>query len=460
MNSAVSPSATTVTQTHLLRSRRLLPLFLTQFGGAFNDNFYKSALLMLFTYGGIERWGLSINVVNNLVSAMLIVPFLLFASMAGQFADKYEKSRLIRGIKLAEIAIMLAAGLALWLNSPAGLLLILFFTGMQSACFSPLKYAILPQHVQSQELTGANGLLHTGTSMAIFLGLIAGSLAIQMPGGRMVVALSALMIALSGWWVSRMIPPAEASDSSLVIEWRPLRQAWRTLSCARENRTVLCAIFGISWYWFLGSVYLTQLPNFTRSVLLGSPVVVTLLLSAFLVGICCGALLCEKLSRRRVEPGVVPLGAIAIACFGFDLYFAGESLVASLGGLGEANTGTLYTIADLWVKPMALRVMFDIVLLGVAGGIYIVPLAALMQSRSRETHRAQVVAANNVVNAFFMVAAAVLGAVGLGVLGLNIPQLFLIVTLMHVALCVLIFIWEPEFIQCFYARFFRRLEFK
>lgn len=453
-------------QLQLFRSRRFLPLFLTQFGGAFNDNFYKSALLMLFTYSGVEggglawggldwsgqpRWGLTIDVVNNLISAMLIVPFLLFAAMAGQFADKYEKSRLIRGIKLGEIAIMLAGCLALYLNSPAGLLLILFFTGTQSACFSPLKYSILPQHVSPQALTGANGLMHGGTSVAIFLGLIAGSLAIQLATGRALVAVIALLVALAGWFASRQIPLAAAADTGLRVQWQPGRQMLRTLRHARENSLVLCAILGISWYWFLGSVYLTQLPNFTRSVLHGAPAMVTLLLVMFLVGVCSGALLCERLSRRQVEPGLVPLAAILVALFGFDLYAAGEALLAKVPAAGS----DYLPLSVLLIEPQTWRVMADVLLLGVAGGLYVVPLSALMQSRSRAASRAQVVAANNVFNALFMVAAAVIGVVCLGILGQTIPQLFLWVTLMHVLVCSCMFVWQREFPNAFLRRFWQ-----
>jgi len=451
-------------QLQLFRSRRFLPLFITQFGGAFNDNFYKSALLMLFTYSGVEggglawggldwsgepRWGLSIDVVNNLISAMLIVPFLLFAAMAGQFADKYEKSRLIRGIKLGEIAIMLAGCLALYLNSPAGLLLILFFTGTQSACFSPLKYSILPQHVSPQALTGANGLMHGGTSLAIFTGLIAGSLAIQVSTGRTLVAVISLLVALVGWFASRQIPLAAAADTALRVQWRPGRQMMRTLHHARENSLVFCAILGISWYWFLGSVYLTQLPNFTRSVLHGAPAMVTLLLVMFLVGVCSGALLCERLSRRRVEPGLVPLAAILVALFGFDLYAAGTALLADASAVGS----DYLPLSVLLLKPQTWRVMADVLLLGVAGGLYVVPLSALMQSRSRAASRAQVVAANNVINALFMVAAAVIGVICLEVMGQTIPQLFLWVTLMHVFVCCLMFSWQREFPEAFRQRF-------
>lgn len=436
-------------QFSLLRQRRFLPLFLTQFGGAFNDNFYKSALLMLFTYGGIERWGLSIDVINNLVAATLIIPFLLFAPIAGQYADKFEKSRFIRAIKVAEIAIMALGAVALWLNSAALLLLVLFLTGTQSACFSPLKYAILPQHLSSDALTGGNGLMHTGTSLAIFLGMIAGTIALSVAGGYWWVAAGALLIAWLGWRVSLRIPPAPSADPELRLEANPYKQTLRTIACARENPMVFWCIIGNSWYWFLGSVYLTQLPNFTRSVLSGASLVVSLLLILFLLGICIGALLCARLSRGQVEPALVPLGALMVLVFGVDLAFAGQSFAA----VHPAVDGALHPLTDMVQWPRAWRVAFDVLMLGTAGGLYVVPLSALIQSRSRPAHRAQVIAAGNVINALFMVAAALVGLGVLGGLGLTIPQLFLTVAVLHIALCAWVFLKQPEFLQRFRVRF-------
>lgn len=443
-------SAPGVKQFALLRDRRFMPLFLTQFGGAFNDNFYKSALLLLFTYGGIERWGLEVNVINNLVAGTMIIPFLFFAPLAGQYADKYEKAYFIRAIKLAEVAIMVLAALALWLNSAALLLLVLFLTGTQSACFSPLKYAILPQHLHQKELVGANGLLHTGTSLAIFLGLIAGSLAMALDQGRWYVAVGALLVAGAGWYASRAVPRAEPADPNTSLKHNPFAQIFRTLGYARENSMVFWSIIGASWYWFLGSVYLTQLPNFTRTSLFGAPEAVSLLLALFLLGICAGALLCERISRRQVEPGVSLLGALIVTLAGLDLAFAGQAFAAYHN---PADPERLYALGELLSMPRWWRVAADVVLLGGAGALYMVPLAALIQSRSRSENRAQIIGASNVINALFMIAAAVVGLVGLGVLGLSIPQLFIVVMVFHLFLCLLLYWRMPEFRQRFLARF-------
>jgi hypothetical protein len=396
---------------------------------------------------------MDINVINNLVAAGLIIPFFLFAPLAGQYADKYEKSMIIRRIKVAEILIMLFAGVALWLNSSVLLLLVLFLTGTQSACFSPLKYAILPQHMYPQELTGANGMIHTGTSLAIFLGLIAGTLALEFSGGRWLIAVGAVLVAVLGWRASQCIPRAAPADAGLTLQHNLYRQTLRTLTYARQNPMVFWSIIGASWYWFLGSIYLTQLPNFTRSVLFGSPAVVSVLLILFLVGICGGALLCEKISRRQIEPAVVPLGALLVAVLGVDLALAGSAFA---GAHAPTITGQLYSVGDLLAFPRWWRVAADVLMLGVAGGLYMVPLAALMQSRSEAESRAQVIAANNVINSVFMIAASVIGIVGLGVVRLSIPQLFVLVVVIHLLIMLLLFARVAEFRQRFRERFLVR----
>lgn len=436
-------------QWELLATRRLGPLFVTQFTGAFNDNLYKSALLMLFTYGGISRYGIDINIINNLVAATMIIPFLIFASVAGQFADKYEKNHIITKIKLAEILIMSAGVLAFWFNSAAGLLLVLFFTGTQSACFSPLKYSIVPQLTYTQELVGANGLIHMGTSISVFLGLICGSIAVNFEYGVQVVAWAGLLLAVCGWAASKKIPSVAAQHPRLTITFNPFVQTVRTIRYARENPMVFWSIIGISWYWFLGSIYLTQLPNLTRSVLGGDKPVVTLLLFLFLIGLASGALLCEWISRRKVEPGIVPFGLIGVIFFGADLYFAAQTMT-------PPPEGELLGIADLIVQFPVLRIMGDILLLGMFGGVYSVPLISLMQTRCEDNHRAQVVGANNVINAVFMVLAAVLGMLVLGVMKLTIPEFFLFVVVLTAIFGVVLMVCIPEFYHRFIKKFIIR----
>ncbi|WP_049723836.1 MFS transporter [Gilvimarinus polysaccharolyticus] len=440
VTSAHTVAPTTGNQFQLLRQRRFYPLFWTQFGGAFNDNFYKSALMMLFTYGQIENWGLSIDTLNNVVAAALIIPFFLFAPTAGQYADSLDKARVTRVIKLVEIALMVCGAVAIVRGSSAMLLAVIFATGIQSACFSPLKYAILPQHVNSDELTGANALFHTGTSLAVFMGLIAGTLAMQWSFGSWVVAIVGVLMACAGWHFSRAIPPAPALPNAPLIEPNPLRQMARTMRYARQNKTVFWCLMGVSWYWFLGSVYLTQLPNFTREVLGGNASAVTCLLVLFLVGVVSGALLCEKLSCHKIEPALVPLGALLIGLAGVGLALAGASFNAS------PASGTLLSIVALATEPGFWCVALAVLLLGGSAGLYTVPLQALMQANAKPEYRAQVIAANNVLNAFFMVVAALFAVLVLGVLDFTIPHFFMLTMLLHFGIIILILICEPLFL--------------
>lgn len=439
MAPAADPSGT-ANQFQLLRQKRFYPLFWTQFGGAFNDNFYKSALMMLFTFGQVERWGFNIDTLNNVVAAALIIPFFLFAPSAGQYADLLDKARLTRLIKRVEIALMVCGAIAIVRGSSAMLLAVIFATGTQSACFSPLKYAILPQHLDSRELTGANALFHTGTSLAVFLGLIAGTLAMQWSSGPWFVAAGGILVAWAGWRFSRAIPPAPALPNAPAIELNPLRQMARTMAYARQNNTVFWCLIGVSWYWFLGSVYLTQLPNFTRAVLGGNASAVTSLLVMFLLGVVAGSLLCEKLSRHKVEPALVPLGALLVGLAGLALAFVGASLQAGKTTIELVGVLTLSAELGFWGVAVA------VFCLGGSAGLYTVPLQALLQAQAKAEYRAQIMAANNVINALFMVLAAVFAVVILGVLDFTIPHFFMLIMLLHCCIIILLLIREPLFL--------------
>lgn len=435
-------------QLALLTDRHFYPLFWTQFGGAFNDNFYKSALMMLFTYSGVSLWGQGVDVLNNLVAACLIVPFLFFAPLVGQFADRLDKAMLARLIKLGEVAVMLLGGVAFYLQSPALLLLVVLGTGIQSACFSPVKYSLVPQLVQPAQLTAANGVLHSGTSLAVFCGLIAGTVVMQFDSGGLVVGVGGVLIALGGWYSSRFIEPAPAALNAPPLMRNPLRQFARSFVYARESRVVFSSILAFSWYWFLGSVYLTQLPNFTRELLAGEGSVVTCLLVAFLLGVCSGALACHRLSRAKVDPAVVLLGGALIAVFSADLAFAGQQFAAQYSAGGE-----LFGLAEQLQRPLFGRIVLDVLLLGVAGGLYSVPLQAMMQQQSLPEHRGQIIGVNNVMNALFMMASAVSAIVFLGKLDFTIPHFFLLTTVLHSVIIVLLLVFEPVFLQRLRLRF-------
>jgi 1-acyl-sn-glycerol-3-phosphate acyltransferase len=423
----------------LLTKRRFGPFFTTQFLGAFNDNLFKNALIVMLAFQATDTLGLSSNTLINLAAGLFILPFFLFSASFGQLADKLEKSRLIRLTKLLEMGIMLGAAVGFISGNVWLLIGLLFLMGIQSALFGPVKYAILPQHLQQEELVGGNGLVETGTFLAILLGTMAGGVLIALkPHGAAVVAGVAMIVAAAGYLSSRGIPTAAAMAPDLRINWNPLSETWRTYRLLRGNRTVFLSVLGISWFWFFGASYLAQLPNYTKLTLGGNEQVVTLLLTLFSVGVGAGSLLCERLSGHKVEIGLVPFGSIGMTVFSIDLYFAppghaGGELLGMMGFLDQGGG---------W------RVLFDILMLGMFGGFYIVPLYSLIQQRSEPAYRSRIIAGNNILNALFMVASALLAIVALGA-GLTIPQLFLLTAFLNAAVAVYIYTLVPEFLMRF-----------
>jgi MFS family permease len=377
----------------------------------------------------------------NLIGAVFILPFMLFSATSGQLADKYEKSRLIRAIKLLEIAIMTIGLAGFVLGSVALLFVALALLGIHSTLFGPAKYAILPQHLSDEELVGGNGLVEAGTFVAILLGTIAGGLVVAVkPDGARFAGALVIAIAVAGWLVSRRIPYTPAVAPQLAINWNPFTETWRNLVIARENSVVWRSMLGISWFWFYGAIYLAQLPAFTQRVLGGDEHVFTLLLALFSIGIGIGSLLCERLSGRRVEVGLVPLGSIGLSLFAVDLWLAARHMSAA----APAGITAFIAVAAHW------RVAIDIVLLGVFGGFYTVPLYALIQARSQPSHRARIIAANNILNALFIIASAAV-AIALLSAGVSIPQLFLVVGIMNALVALYIYTLVPEFLTRFLA---------
>ncbi|MCH7882554.1 MAG: MFS transporter [Proteobacteria bacterium] len=418
----------------LLFTRRFLPFFLTQLLGAFNDNLYKNGLTIFIAFQAVNISREASNTLVNIAAGLFILPFFLFSSIAGQLADKFEKSVLIRHVKQLEIFIMLLGAAAFYLQSPALLIAILFLMGTQSSLFGPVKYSLLPQALSPEELVGGNAMIEFGTFLAILMGLIAAVFIIGL--GLHMLSLAVVLFAVAGYWASRSIPTLPANAPELSISFNLFTQTRDILRYARENRTVFYSILGISWFWFIGLTYVTQLPNYVRYEIGGNEQVYVLLLAMFSIGIGMGSFLCERLSGRIVEIGLVPIGALGLTLFGIDLYFS-----QSLGAGGELIAPMVF-ITD----GNNLRVMFDIVMLGVSGGIYIVPLYALVQQRSDAKKRSRIIAANNVLNALFMVAAAIYGMFALSA-GIDIPTLFLIMAIMNAAVTLFIFKLVPEFIM-------------
>jgi 1-acyl-sn-glycerol-3-phosphate acyltransferase len=427
-------------QFDLMRERRFAPFFWTQFAGAANDNVLKNALVIFVAFGAAGA-GADPNTLVNLAGAIFIAPFILLSATAGQIADKWEKSRLIRLIKLFEIAIMVVALAGFW-RADVGLLFVaLGLMGVHSTLFGPVKYAILPQHLRSEELVGGNGLVEMGTFVAILLGTIVGGLTVAIePNGPLVAGGVGVAVAWAGWLASRRIPHTPAVDPGLAINWNPFTETARNLRLALGNRVVWLSMLGISWFWFYGALFLAQFAGFARDFLGGNAPVVTALLALFSVGIGVGSLLCERLSGRKVEIGLVPFGSIGLTLFAVDLWFAARGLRAT-----EAAG-----LAAFVAQPVHWRVAVDLVLIGVFGGFYIVPLYALIQQRSEPSHRSRIIAANNILNAIFMVASAGI-AIGLLQAGLSIVDLFLVTGLMNAAVALFIFRLVPEFLMRFLA---------
>ncbi|MGH8224444.1 MAG: MFS transporter, partial [Woeseiaceae bacterium] len=430
---------TASSQFSLLGQRRFAPFFTTQFLGAFNDNVFRNGLIILITFQGMQLLGLDASQLANAAGALFILPFFLFSATAGQLADKYEKSGLFRRIKLLEIGLMLIAATALFMQSYTPLLLVLFLMGFQSTLFGPVKYAYLPQQLSSDELIGGNALVEAGTYIAIILGLMVGGISVAIdPTDRSVLAACLVAIAVAGYLASRGIPATRAVDPELKINWNAWTETWRIVGFARRDRSVFLSILGISWFWFFGSAITLQVPAYTLDILNGNEEITTILLVAFAVGVGIGSLLCERLSGHRIELGLVPFGSIGLSAFAIDLYFA-QPVTSMLA---------VSSIDEFLARPGTWRILADLALLGAFGGFYSVPLYAMVQERADRTHLSRIIAANNIINALFMVAAAVLALTLLNT-ALSIPEFFVVLALMNVAVAVYIYTLLPEFLMRF-----------
>jgi hypothetical protein len=425
-------------QGELLRTRRFAPFFWTQLLGALNDNLFKNALVILFTFRTAAT-GLDPVVLVNLAGGVFILPFFLFSAIAGQLADKYEKTRIIRAVKLFEIAVMGLGAVGFVLADAPLLLTALFLMGLHSTLFGPVKYSILPQHLATAELVGGNALVEMGTFVAILVGTIVGGVLIAVDDGPMVVAAATIAIAGAGWVVSRGIPTAPPDDPALRLRWNPLTETWRLVAFAREIRSVFLSVLAIAWFWFYGALFLAQFPGLGHDVLGGDEHVVTLLLTLFSVGVGVGCLLCERLSGGVIELGLVPFGAIGLTLFGLDLAWSTSAAAGPPGAL---------EVAGFLASWRHWRVAADLLLVGAFGGFFIVPLLAFVQYRSDPRHLSRVIAANNVVSALFMVVAALAG-VGLRKAGLGIPAVFAVAAVVNAGVAYRVFTVVPEFLMRF-----------
>ena len=430
-------SSSRASQFRLLGTRRLLPLFVTQFLGAFNDNVFKQALITVFVFGGLLASS-DAGIFVNLAAGLFILPFFLFSATAGTLADKFEKSRLIRWVKLGEIGVAALAGLALYMQSVPALLLVLFLLGTQSTFFGPLKYAVLPQHLHATELVGGNAMVQMGTFVAILLGTNFGAFVGEGGDASLWLFVFVVAIAAMGYASSRAIPPAPSTHEG-AVRWNPVTETWALIRLARERKAVFQSILGISWFWLLGSVNLAQIPLLAKGFLAGGATAVTLILTLFTVAIAVGSLLCERLSGKRVEIGLVPVGAIGVSLFGIDLYFA----IGNVQGEGLRNAW------QFLAGEGTPRLLFDLAMMGIFAGMFVVPLQANIQARTPTERRARIIAANNVLNALFMVVGNGFAIAWVSLLDGTVPSMLLALAIVNIGVALYIFHQVPEFTMRF-----------
>ena len=436
----------------LLTSLRFLPLFVTQFLGAFNDNLFKNAFVALVTYRIAEATGENAELLVTLSGAIFILPFFLFSATAGQLADKYDKATLARFTKLGEMLIMVIASTGFYLGNSWFLEFVLFCLGIQATFFGPIKYALLPQHLQENELIAGNAYIEAGTFVAILLGTILGELLVLRDGGITIVSAFMLLCALMGYFSSRFIPAAPAPQPGLVMHYNIWKETWKIVSASRKHRDVFLSILGNSWFWFVGATFISQFPTYAKDVMHGDETVFTLLLTMFSLGIGLGSFFCNQLLKGQVAATYVPPAAIGITLFTLDLYFASGHIVRPEDGALISAWQFLGHLAN-W------RILIDLFLIAVCAGIYIVPLYAIMQERSDVGERARVIASNNIINAVFMVASALM-TLALLHFHFSIPGVFLTIAILNGFVAVYICKLLPDAIlrsavQFIFARLYR-----
>ena len=439
-----------------MNEKRFRPFFLTQFLGAYNDNVFKTALITLVAFHTSDFTNIHGATLATLLPGLFILPFFLFSATAGQLADKFEKSQIIRYVKAFEICIMLFASVGFFMHNIWLLASALFMMGMHSTIFGPVKYSYLPQHLKESELIGGNGMVEMGSFVAILLGQVLGASLAIAAHHELFTGIAIITISFLGYFSSKGIPVSPASDESLKINWNPITETIKTIKFIWADQTIWLAIVGISWFWFYGATLLAQFPNFAKDILLGNESVFILLLSIFSIGIGIGSLMCEKLSKGKVEVGLVVFGAIGLTIFGADLYFSSTFLLENVTNKSTFDYKSFISYGIAYNHDMLIfhesiirwRLLADVALTGFFGGLYIVPLYALIQLRAEKSHQSRVFAANNILNALFMVVSAGFSIFFLGK-GFNIPQLFLATAMLNIMVVTYLCIRQPEYLKTF-----------
>lgn len=419
-----------INQISLLKTRRFLPLFATQFMGAFNDNTFKNALVILITYRLADLAGMNAQILVTLAGGFFILPFFLFSATAGQLADKFEKSRMISIIKFIEIILMVLATVGFYQQSISLLMTVLFLLGTHATFFGPLKYAILPDALHENELIAGNGLIEAGTFLAILSGTILGGVCILINGGEYLISAIVVLIAIGGWLTSWLIPKSQSHNPALRVHYNIFKETRQLIEYSKKRWDIYLSILGISWFWLIGATFLAEFPVFAKESLHANESVVTLFLTLFSIGMALGSLYCNRLLKGKVNATYVPLGALGMTIFTVDLYFASAHAIVEPGA-------SLITLGQFLLTFTGWRIAIDLLLIAICGGIYTVPLYAILQNRSEKAHRARVIASNNIVNALFMVGAAI-ATVFMLKLGFSVPQVFLTIAIANAAVAVYI----------------------
>ena len=439
-------------QFSLLRTKRFLPLFIAQAIGAFNDNGLRNAITILITFDLAVNQGWNATLFVQAGTALFILPYFLFSAIAGQLADKYDKALIAQRVKLVEIAAMIFGAASLWLNNPYLHLTVLFFAGSLAAFFGPIKYGILPQYLKQHEVIAGNGMIEMGTFVTILLGTMFGGFLVIDPVGRSILSVALVAFSLAAWYAAFQMPPAPAANPDLKMDWNLFRQTGKLLGYAQERRDVFWAVIGASWFWFLGTVLLVQFPVFTKDVLLANENVANAFIAAFTIGIGLGSMLTNVLLKGEVSAKYVPVAAILMTVFLIDLFFASGLVNANLAGT------TLNGLDAFFSSWSSFRVAIDLFMTAFFGGIYAVPLNAIMQTKASPPRRSRVIAANNVINAIFMISATVASVFLLQVMSAR--GLFLCLALANAVAAVWSIVLLPQELTANLARQFFRFLFR
>ena len=434
----------------LFFSPKFWPIFWTQFWGAMNDNVFKNAMVILITFKAYTVLGLSVDQMVALCGGIFILPFFIASSISGQFSDKLSKSKLVVFTKALEVFVMGLGTIGFLTESIPLLFSSLFLMGLQSTIFGPAKYSILPELLEEHHLVRGNALVEMGTFLSILIGTIIGGVLIGVNNGAQWVSMTVLLVSVIGLLCSLKIPALEAVDPKLKIDLNLMRSTWDVLKIGKSVHSVFISILGISWFWFFGATLLSIFPVYVKDIMHANEAVVTLFLAIFSIGVAIGSIICEKCSHERVELGLVPFGSIGLCWFVLHLYLIGApyKIEGELLGLNEflAQKGIFW-------------ILFDLTGLSIMSGFFIVPLYTFIQIRSDRVTRSRVIAANNIVNALFMVGAA-LALMVLFAMGLNSVDIFLVLFILNLLVSIYIYTVIPEFLLRFICVIFGKMIYR